>query len=310
MNFRSFFRISKFGLINFWRNRWLSLAATLMMTITLLIISFFVILNLSVSTVSETIKAKLDMEVYFFDDSIKESDILSLAEDLKNQANVKSVHFVSKNEAKANFQNYELDPEVIGQITDEFNPLPRSLKIEVKDPEQINGVANFIKGEKYSKFVCKEMKCLSSNSQENQKTTLKLISTTKFLKKLGWGVGIIFVLVSIMIILNTIRLTIFTRKDEIEIMKLVGANHAFIQLPFVVESLLYGFFATIISVLTITVAVNFANPYMEKYLKIVNLDMTHFLQERIWLIIFLQLLISFLIGMFCSFVSIRKYLKT
>ncbi len=310
MNFRSIIRITKFGLINFWRNRWLSLAATLMMTITLLIISFFVLLNISVSTVSDSIRSRLDMEVYFFNDSITETKILALAQDLKSQSNVQEVHFVSKTEAKANFQNYELDPTIASQITDDFNPLPRSLKIKVKNPEKINEVSAFLKQTKYADIVCKEMRCMTSNSNQNQKVTQKLISTTRFVIRAGWGVGIIFVLVSILIILNTIRLTIFTRKDEIEIMKLVGANHAFIRLPFVVESILYGLLATIISLLTISIAIKFANPYMGKYLKIVNVDMTYLLREKLGLIILLQLTISLIISTFCSFISIRKYLRS
>lgn len=310
MNTRSTTRIIKFGLVNFWRNRWLSLAATLMMTITLLIISFFTILNLSVNAVSESIKSRLDMEVFFFDDNIPEAKILALADDLKKLPDVKQVHFVSKAEAKANFQSYELDPTIISQITDDFNPLPRSLKIKVNDPEKINQIATFIKQPKYSDIVCKEMKCMTSNSQANQKTTAKLVSSTKFIKRAGLAVATVFILVSILIILNTTRLTIFTRKDEIEIMKLVGANHAFIRIPFVIESVLYGILATIISLTTITLVVQFASPYMSKYLKLVNLDMVHFYRENIWLIIGLQLLVSLLISVFCSVFSIRRHLKT
>lgn len=310
MNMRSIYRITKFGLTNFWRNRWLSLAATLMMTITLLIISFFAILNLSVNTVSQSIRSRLDMEVFVFNDLIPEAKILSLADDLKTQPNVDTVHFVSKSEAKANFQNYELDPTIISQITDDFNPLPRSLKIKVKNPEKINQVASFIKQPKYAEVVCKELKCLTSNSQQNQKTMAKLIGTTKFIKRIGIVVGTLFVLVSILIILNTIKLTIFTRKDEIEIMKLVGANHAFIRWPFIIESMLYGVIATFFSLLTITLTIRFADPYISKYLKVVDLDMMHFYRQNIWEIIILQLLISLLIASFCSIISIRNHLKT
>jgi len=310
MNIRSVYRIIRFGLVNFWRNRWLSLAATLMMTITLLIISFFTILNLSLGTVSDSIKSRLDLEVFFFDDSIPQQKIFTLADDLKKQSDVGQVHFVSKDEAKANFQNYELDPTIISQITDDFNPLPRSLKIKVKDPEKIDTISTFIKQEKYSDIVCKEMKCMTSNSQSNKKTTQKLVSSTKFIKRAGWGVGALFVVVSVLIILNTVRLTIYTRKDEIEIMKLVGANNAFIQYPFVIESVLYAIFATFISMITMTMIFQFASPYMSKYLKVVNLDMMHFLRANIWQIIGLQLLVGLLISIFCSFISIRRHLRT
>ncbi|MDO8513474.1 MAG: permease-like cell division protein FtsX [bacterium] len=309
MNIRSLYRIIKFGLTNFWRNRWLSLAATLMMTITLLIISFFAILNLSVNTVSQTIRSRLDMEVFFFDDLVPEAKILALAQDLKGQANVKDVHFVSKAEAQENFQNYEIDPAVI-QIANEMNVYPRSLKIKVNDPEKISDVSSFIKQAKYSDIVCKELKCLSSNSKQTQDTTNTLINYTRFIKRIGWATGAIFVLVSILIILNTIKLTIFTRRDEIEIMKLVGANHAFIRLPFVIEAVLYGLLATIISLGTITLIIKFTTPYISRSLKIVNLDMMRFFQDHLFQIILLQLGVSLIISIFCSVISIRTHLKT
>jgi cell division transport system permease protein len=310
MTILSFYRITRLGLINFWRNRWLSLAATLMMTITLLIISFFAILNISVSTVSDAIKSRLDLEVFFFEDSVPESKILSLAEDLKKRPDVSAVHFVTKNEAKENFYQYELDPTVISQITDEFNPLPRSLKIKVHDPEKIQAVSNFIKQDKYKEFVCQELKCLSSNSKDNQATTDKLIKMTHFTKRIGLIVGIFFVMVSILIILNTIKLTIFTRRDEIEIMKLVGANHAFVRYPFVIEAVLYGLLATLLSIVIIFTSIQFTSPYVSHYLKMINLDMLHFFKANMWQIIFLQLFVSLLISVICSVAAIRKHLKT
>ncbi len=310
MTLRSIYRILRLGLVNFWRNRWLSIAATLMMTVTLLIISFFAILNLSVNAVSDSIRSRLDLEVFFYDDHISESKILSLAQDLKKQPNITNVHYVSKSEARDNFKNYELDPSIISQITDDFNPLPRSLKVQVTNPEEIDSVSVFIKQQKYSDIVCKEMKCMTSNSNDNKATTQKLISVTKFIKKVGYSVGALFILVSVLIILNTIRLTIFTRKDEIEIMKLVGANHTFVRYPFVIEAGLYGVIGTIVSLTLISLSVKFTSPYIGKYLKLVNLDMEHFFRSNLLYIILLELLISLLIAVFCSFVTIRKHLKT
>jgi len=310
MNVTSYYRIIRLGLINFWRNRWLSLAAILMMTLTLLIISFFAILNLSINSMVETIQSRLNLEVFFFKDDIPNSDISALAGDLKKQPEVLEVHFVTKEEARENWYNYELDPSILNQITKEFNPLPRSLQIKTRDPEQINNVVTFLKQDKYQNLVCQETKCMSYNRESNRRMTEKLIKTTHFTQRAGLAVGGLFVLVSILIILNTIRLTIFTRRDEIEIMKLVGASHGFIRLPFVIEALLYGVFATILTLAIIVPLVQLISPYVNRTLGYYNLNLPVFFRENLWYIILLQLAVSLFVAFICSILSIRKYLKS
>lgn len=310
MSVTSYYRILRLGLINFWRNRWLSLAAILMMTLTLLIISFFAILNLSIGSMVETIQSRLNLEVFFFKDEIPNSEINALAQDLKKQPEVIEVHFVSKEEARENWYKYELDPSVINQITKEFNPLPRSLQIKTQKPEQINSVVTFLKQPQYQNLVCQETRCMSYNRESNRKMTEKLIKTTHFTQRAGMAVGGLFVLVSILIILNTIRLTIFTRRDEIEIMKLVGASHGFIRLPFVIESLLYGVFATLLSLAIIVPVIQFISPYVSRTLGYYNLNLVQFFRENLWYIIILQLAVSLFIAFVCSILSIRKYLRS
>ncbi len=310
MSLTSYYRIIRLGLMNFWRNRWLSLAAILMMTLTLLIISFFAILNLSISSMVDTIQSRINLEVFFFKDEIPNSDINALTQDLKKQPEVIDVHFVSKEEARENWYKYEIDPSVLNQITKEFNPLPRSLQIKTQRPEQINSMVTFLKQAKYQNLVCQETRCMSYNRESNRRMTEKLIKTTHFTQQAGIAVGGLFVLVSILIILNTIRLTIFTRRDEIEIMKLVGASHGFIRIPFVIESLLYGVFATLLSLAIIAPVVKYISPFVSRTLGYYNLNLVQFFKENLWYIIILQLAVSLFIAFICSILSIRKYLKS
>lgn len=309
MALTSFYRIMRLGFINFWRNRWLSLAATLMMTLTLLIISFFAILGFGIQATTQRILSRLDMEVYFYDDNVKEEKILALGQDLKKRSDVLEVHYVSKEEAKDNWFKYEYNNEVLTQITEEYNPLPRSLQVKVSDPSRIDTITGFIRGNDYKEIVCKEKKCISSNYEKNQELTQRLISMTGFVNKAGLVIGLIFALVSMLIVLNTIRLTIFTRRDEIEIMKLVGASHSFIRYPFILESLLYGIIATILSLAILTPGIRATEPLIRRNL-FINLDMYHYFQVNLPKIILLQLAVGLFIAITCSLISIRKYLKT
>ena len=128
---------------------------------------------------------------------------------------------------------------------------------------------------------------------------------------MGWLFSIVFVVISILVILNTIRLAIFTRKDEVEIMRLVGASDRFIRVPFIVEGTLYGFLACILAVILMWVGIYFVvSPLTNQYLgSAVTENMRLFFNAHFALIFFLQFLVGTVVGVGCSMFSIRKYLK-
>lgn len=310
MSFTSSYRIFRLGLMNFWRNRWLSLAATLMMTLTLLIISFFAVLNLGVKNLSEALRNRIDVEVYFYEDNVPDEKIFALRDQLNQKPEIASIRFISKEEAKKRWENMDFGLKGLKEVIDENNPLPRSLLIKTRQPEQIRAIVDFLHEKQFSNIVCSESRCINYNQEKNRTTVEKLTKITRFTQSAGLVIGIIFVFVSILIILNTIRMTIFTRRDEIEVMKLVGASHAFIRYPFIIETIFYGFFATILSLIIISLSIKFTSPYVSKYLIYINLDMLKFFKHNLWTIIGLQLAISLIVSVICGLLTIRKYLKT
>src|SRR3990167_5269020 len=232
MNWLSFSRITKLGLTNFWRNRWLSLASTLVMTLTLLIITLFVVMTLVIGKTTDRIKAKMDITVYFKDSATTE-EISDLQEKLAARADVKEVRYISKEEALQIWNEQQKNLRIRELVTPEENPLPRSLAIKAQDPEQLNAIADFLSADANTSIVHK------ISYEENKQIIDKLLAITSFIKKMGGLFSAIFIIVSILVILNTIRLAIFARKEEIEIMRLVGASDRFIRVPFIVEGTLY-----------------------------------------------------------------------
>ena len=303
MNWISAQRISKLGLINFWRNRWLSLASTLVMTLTLLIISLFVILLIIIGAATDRIKAKMDITVYF-KDSAQTEEISDIQQKLAARGDVKEVRYISKEEALAIWNERQKNQRIKELVTPEENPLPRSLAIKAIDPENLKNVADYLSGEDYSSTIHK------ISYEENKQIIDKLLAITSFVQKMGAVLSIIFIIISILVILNTIRLTIFTRKEEIEIMRLVGASDRFIRFPFIVEGVLYGFLACLLALILMWLMLMFLSPLTTKYLgEVVTENMKHFFTSHIWLIFLLQLGVGILIGIGCSLFSIRKYLK-
>lgn len=295
-------RIFKLGLTNFRRNGWLSAIAVLMMTLTLMIISFFLILNLVINTTTKSIKEKIDLSVYFNDEA-KDEDILSLEQILKKRPDVKEIHFVSKEEALEKWRTMKIKQEVKDQITEEKNPLPRSLEVKANAPENLDSIAKYLETDSYKKMVSK------ISYQQNKDIVERLINITKFSEKIGLILSIVFIVISILVILNTVRLAIYTRIPEIEIMRLVGASDAFVRMPFVIEALLYAFISTMLSLVLIAIGLHYVTPMISNYLGQVNLNIESYFLSNLLIIFIFELIFSAIISVVCSFISIKRYLK-
>jgi len=304
MSWRTSGRIFKLGIMNFWRNRWLSLAATLVMTLTLLIISIFSIMTLVISKTTESIRSRMDISVYF-NDSATVDQIVDIQKQLAARSDVKEVKYISKEEALAIFKEQQQGKKISELINSNENPLPRSLEIKATQPEFLEEIAQFVDKKEFQPLVH------NVSYQENKTMIERLLGLTSFIRKIGWIASGIFVLISVLVILNTIRLTILTRKDEIEIMRLVGASDNFIKIPFIVEGFLYGFLATIIATILIRIGVSAVSPLIERYLGIdMSARLMRFFSGNFLTIIGLELIVGIVIGIGCSLISIRRYLKT
>ncbi len=303
MNWISIKRITTLGLVNFWRNRWLSLASTLVMTLTLLIISLFVVMTIVINRTTDRIKSKMDITVYFKDSATTE-EISSLQQNLAARADVAEVKYISKEEALQIWQERQKNQRIRELVTSTENPLPRSLAIKATDPESLNSIADYVAADDFSSIIHK------ISYEENKAIIDKLLAITAFVKKIGWLFSAVFVIVSILVILNTIRLAIFTRKDEVEIMRLVGASDRFIRVPFIGEGVLYGLIACILAVILMWLGIFVVSPLINQYLgQEVVVNMRSFFFSHFILIFFLQFFVGILVGVGCSMFSIRKYLK-
>ncbi|MFA4996036.1 MAG: permease-like cell division protein FtsX [Patescibacteria group bacterium] len=298
----TFYRITKMSLVSFWRNRWLSLAATLIMVLTLITISFFVSMMLITNRTTESLKDKVDMSVYFNDDASKDQ-ITAIQNILLSRSDIKSVDYISKEKALESWRSRNKDNEGIRDlISDTDNPLPRSLEIKTQDPEDLEKINTFLSSKDYQSLI-KEI-----SYKKNKDLVDRLVKITNFLKIAGWSMSLLFVLISILVIYNTIRLTIFARSDEIEIMKLVGASDLYVRGPFVFEGMAYGLIGAIISSIIFIFTFRLTVPAAENYLGLSNLN-SNYLGISLALIIGLQFLVGLALGIFCSVMAIKKHLK-
>ena len=302
MLFTALARILKTAVISLWRNRWLSLAATLIMVITLLIISIFISLTVITNRVTAKIEDKIDMVAYIKEEA-SDSQIFALKKMLLNRSDVATVNYVSKEEALKRWKESNRLRETIRDvITAEDNPLPRSLEIKTNEPEQMEALAEVLNSQDYAPLIEK------LSYTENKQMINRLIRFANFIKLTGLVLSIIFVMISILIIYNTIRLTIFARSDEIEIMRLVGATDWYIRGPFIFEGIAYAILATFIASILIFFAFRLTVPMAENYLGDFDIG-KGYLGVNFALVVLMQFGVSVILGMACSALAIKKYLK-
>ncbi len=298
----TFYRIAKMSLLSFWRNRWLSLAATLIMILTLITISFFVSLMLITNTTTQSLRDKVDMSVYF-DESTSKDQISAIQNILLTRSDIKSVDYTSKEKALELWRKRNSENDKLRDIISETdNPLPRSLEIKTQDPEDMEKIYNFLNTNDYKPLI-KDI-----SYKKNKVLIDRLVKITNFIRLGGWAMSMIFVLISILVIYNTIRLTIFARKDEIDIMKLVGASDLYVRGPFVLEGMGYGLLGAMISSLLFAFIFKLTVPAVEQYLGLSNIN-SSYLGINVTLIILLQVLVGLMLGIFCSVLAVKKHLK-
>lgn len=302
MFFTTLYRVLKTSIISLWRNRWLSLAATLIMILTLFTITFFMSLVFVVNKTSAEMRDKVDISV-FFNETTSKDQIFSIQNSLLERSDVKTVDYISKEKALERWRDISDGDDLLKDtVNDEFNPLPRSLEIKTERPEDLDKINQFLSSVDYKPLI------RDISYRKNKDLVDRLVKITNFVELVGWGLSSIFVLIAVLIIYNTIRLTIFARTDEIEIMKLVGASDWYVQGPFIIEGASYGILGAILSSVILVTALKLSLPFTEGYLGVSGAH-AMYSGMNFGLIVLIQLLLGLALGVGCSLFAIRKHLK-
>lgn len=245
----TFMRMCRYGVNNFSRNAWLTVAATAVMTITLLIV-FTTLAARSVltSTIDEVVSSKVDVSITLKPD-VAESEVGELRRKLEKQSNVSKVEFVSVNEARDRYiedNNPSKEQlEILSELKGSQVPFPPSLKIFVKDLNKMEGIKEL--ADRDADFQSSIHPTIKPSFEDRSAIIQTISSWIRLADRVGLIGTVIFVSISILIIFNTIRMAIFNRKEEIEMMKLIGADKNFIRGPFTIEAMMYGFIAALIA---------------------------------------------------------------
>ncbi len=300
-------RIFKNGFVNFGRNIWLAIAAIAMMGITLTILLFAVVANATFSHTISDITSHIDVSVYL-KDSVTDEQRNNLINNLRSTDNVEAVAYISKDQALKNYRAQNINnADLLAAISETDNPLPASLVISPKDPNKLDTIKNYLDKP--------EVKALQSDptsySGDRKAAIDKIARATHFFRQAGVVGIVVFIIISMLIIFNTIRMAIFNRRDELVIMRLLGATPGYIRGPFVVETMLYGVVAAAISLAICGALFAVASSTLQAS-SLGLLDIKYsgaYFRNNLWLILTTQILAGIIIGALSSTIAARRYLK-
>lgn len=297
-------RVIRTGFVSFWRNSYVSLASIVVMVVTLFVIGSILFSTALLSDALAKIKEKVDINVYFYTDA-PEADILALRQQIETLPEVASVTYTSREQALEAFRSENQSDQIILGALEELgdNPLGAVLNITAKETSQYESIAAFLDSQQN---VSGDQIIRKVTYYENQKEINVLTQMISSGRKLGAVLTVIFVLISILITFNTIRLAIFVSREEISVMKLVGASHMFIRGPFVVGGIMYGVFAALITLFVFYPLTYWLGPTTARLFDGINLFAIYVSNFAYYFLVLVGSGVA--IGAISSYLAVRKYL--
>lgn len=295
------------GVKSFVRSGWLSASAILTIALALFIIGLAGVEALATKSILRNLEAKMDITISFNDD-VSESRILAIKAELEKYREVQSVSYTSSEQALQKFRaqseasgNKEVIDQALQEIGD--NPLFASLSIKAQSPDQYKIINDAIESSSFHQDIFRV------NYRENESIINQLTSINSEVVRQGTALGIIFLLIAFLVTFNTIRLTMHARREDFEVMRLVGASNLYVRTPSVVEGVLYGSIASAVSMIFLYIYIEFQriNPFSKALIEGAGL-MGSFVHNILW-IFFGLFVIGIAIGVLSGFLAVRRYMK-
>lgn len=295
------YRVFKYGLQNFLRNYLVSVATVLVMLLAVIVFQGLLIFGVIGDRSLGTIKDKIDISVDFAD-SVSEDNILQVKGVLEKMAEVKSVAYISKDAALEKFKERHADDEDVTRALQEIetNPLQASLNIKAHDPKGYAAIADYFKDEKFKDMVT------NVSYSQNQTVIERLSKIMDIGRSMGFILIVVMSIVAGIVSFNTILLAINSNKDEIGIMRLVGASNAFVRGPYIVVGAIYGTISAFLATIITTPFIFWATPAIKVIIP--EFSMWSYYITHIFAFLGLNLLFAVGIGTISSVIVVRRYL--
>lgn len=295
-------RIIKNGWTNFKRQGGLTFATVSIMIMTISLVTFLYFSQSIVQYLILDLQDKVDISVFFKKDSLEEN-ILGAKEEIRKVPEVKNVEYISREEALDRFTQKHKDNPLLMEALIEVgeNPLLASLNIKAWQADQYEALAGFLDNAPFSDLVEKV------DYYQNKAIIGKIFDISSNIRLAGIIFSLIFGIIAIVVAFNTTRIAIYNSREEISIMRLVGASNWFIRGPFLVQGIIVGIVATFITIILFALANLLLNSKLEIILP--GFSLFSYFLNHFWTLLFIQLTAGIGLSMLSSIIAIRKYLK-
>ncbi len=303
----TFRRIVRSGCINFVRNSWLSIAAMAVMLITLTIVLFSIIANATFNNTINQITDKINVSMYL-KDTVSENQSKDLINQIKKVNNVESVVYLNQDQALEAYKKENSDNvKLLLAISEATNPIPATIQIKPQNSNNITPIKNFLDKPEIKKLQSHA----SSYSGKRKEAVDNITHAAAFLRKAGIAGVVVFGIISMLIIFNTIQMAIFNRRDELTIMRLLGASTWYIRGPFVVESMLYGIISAVVSIVVLnSLFIVSSSTLQASSLGLLDINFANeYFGNHFWLFLTMLIVLGIVIGAASSIIATRRYLK-
>jgi cell division transport system permease protein len=298
-------RTFKEGASNYRRNGWLTFATASVLTLSMFVIGLSALIGFAGHLSLRSLEEKISISVSFKPET-SEARILSIQQELaKAEAEIDSIRYVSREQALEEFlsDGNPIFSDAVKEIGE--NPLLSSLVIKATDPDFYGFIATKIQDSAYAQDIER------INYERNREKIERLGNLTDRVRNIGLILGGTFSLVALLITFNTIRLTIYSHRQEFEVMRLVGASNLYIKMPFFFEGIFYGLTAAILTIIFLTGATFALSENLGAFFSDI-LDGKSFFGiylSFLWIFVPSIIIASVLFGVVSSFIAIRRYLR-
>ncbi|MBN1779121.1 MAG: ABC transporter permease [Candidatus Buchananbacteria bacterium] len=304
MSISSIRQIIVFAWQSFWRNFWLSIVTITIIVLAFISVNFLLILNILSDNAIKVVQNKVDVSLYFNHDA-SESQVLETQIYLSAVPQIDDITYISQAQALEQFkQKHQGDADIIQSLNElQENPLGATLIIKAKDIGDYPDIIDVVNNSKYNNLI------QDKSFDDNEVFIDRIKEVSDNVNRVGLIASGIFILISLLIVFNTIRVAIYTHREEISIMKLVGATNWYIRSPFLLESIIYGLLGVAIAMAVTYPILGLIQPYVNSFFLDSTFNLAQYFSQNIIKILGVEFLITVLLNVLSSIFAMRKYLK-
>lgn len=300
----SLLRAIKLAFQQFRRNLGLSIVTITLLVLPLLLVNLIFALSAITETAINGIEEKIDVSVYF-KSSASNENAQEIRDVLLEMPQVQEAVFTSQEGSLERFKSRHIDDSVILESLEELgeNPFGATLTIKAKSIDDYPSIMAVLGDETYSQFIEEK------NFDDHRVTIAKINTIMKSVKKFGFGIASVFGIIAALIVINSIRVAIYSHREEIGIMRLVGASSWFIRGPFLIEALLFSFLSLLVVLLILYPGINFVQPYINNLFEGMEINLLGYFNSNFVKIFGGQLAAVALLSFLSTGFAMRRYLR-